>query len=149
MIYDKLNNIGNYKGSNPHLDTAIEYILSHNLDELPIGRTEVDASFVYINVMEAQSAPASERDFEIHKNYMDIQIDLAGTEIIEIGDEASMSVSDYNEETDFGKAECPALTSCTMGKGNFIVCMPSEPHKPGIQACEDTFLKKCVVKVHR
>lgn len=149
MIYDKLNNIENYKGCNPHLDTAIEYILSHDLHKLPMGRTEVDGSLVYINVMEAYSAPVSERGFEIHKNYMDIQIDLKGTEIIEIGDAHVMSVSDYNEETDFGKAECPTLTSCTMGEGNFIVCMPSEPHKPGIKACDDTFLKKCVVKVHK
>lgn len=148
MIYDKLENTEIYKGFNSNLDTALSYIASHDLTSLPLGRTEVDGSNVYINVMEASAAPAQERGFEIHKNYMDIQIDLAGTEIIEIGDSSEMKISDYAEETDFGKAECPVLASCTMGPGNFIVCMASEPHKPGIAAKEDCFLKKCVVKVH-
>ena len=148
MIYDKLKNIEIYKGLYSNLDTAISYLASHDLTALPAGRTEVDGDQVYINVMEASAAPASERGFEIHKKYMDIQIDLTGTEIIETGDSLSMKVSEYNEETDFGKAECPTLASCTMGPGNFIICMASEPHKPGIAASEDLFFKKCVVKVH-
>ncbi len=149
MIYDKLHNIGTYKGVNAHLDTAIDYILATDLHALPMGKTPIDGDLVYISVMEAQSSPSCGRSFEIHKNYMDIQIDLAGTEIIEIGDADAMTVLDYNGQTDFASAACPALTSCTMGEGNFIVCMPCEPHKPGVQAKEDTFLKKCVIKVHK
>lgn len=148
MIYGKLENIGIYRGLNPNLDTALFYLASHDLASLPMGRTEINGSLVYINVMEAFAAPAQERDFEIHRNYMDIQIDLLGTEIIEIGNSESMETADYNEETDFAKASCPTLASCTMGPGNFIICMASEPHKPGIAASDDRFLKKCVVKVH-
>ncbi len=149
MIYDKLTNLHMYKGISPNLDTAIAYLNTHDPSALPMGRTEVAGSQVYINVMDAAAAPEAERGYEIHKNYMDIQIDLSGTEIIEIGDGAAMKVLDYNEETDFGRAECPTLTSCIMGPGNFIVCMANEPHKPGIAAGENRTLKKCVVKVHR
>ncbi len=147
MIYDKLSNVMNYKGFHRNLDTAFSYLSSHDLNELPLGRTEVDGDNVFINVMEASAAPSEEKNFEIHKNYMDIQIDLVGTEIIEIGDSSAMTVNDYNPETDFGTASCQATVSCTMGAGNFIVCMAEEPHKPGVAALSDTFLKKCVVKV--
>lgn len=150
MIYDKLENIRIYAGTNQNLDTAIEYIATHDLNLLPMGKTVVDGDNVFINVMDAEAAPVEERGFEIHKNYMDIQIDLSGTEVIEIGDMAGMRVENYNEATDFGNAFCNTLTSCTMGEGNFIVCMTSEPHKPGIMFSEETKkLKKCVVKVHK
>lgn len=149
MIYDKLTNILLYKGINRNLDTAIDYILNHDISSLPMGKTCVDADWVYINVMEAQAGPPEEKSYEIHKEYMDIQIDLEGVEMIQIGDSAKMTVSHYNAETDFGVVECNDLTSCTMGKGNFIICMTDEPHKPGIAVSDQTNLKKCVFKVHK
>ena len=72
MIYDKLINMGLYKGMNKNLDTAIDFILSNNLNELPLGKTVVDGDNVYINVMDAKASPVEERAYEIHKNYMDI-----------------------------------------------------------------------------
>lgn len=149
MIYDKLENIKHYSGCNPNLDIAIEYIITHDLHKLPLGRTELSGSDVFINVMEAAAAPAKQQNYEIHKNYMDIQIDLSGTEMIQIGDSSDMRVESYNPETDFGVAHCNNLTSCIMGPGNFIICMCSEPHKPGIEVLADTALKKCVFKVHK
>lgn len=149
MIYDKLTNILLYKGINRNLDTAIDYILNHDISSLPMGKTCVDADWVYINVMEAQAGPLEERNYEIHKEYMDIQIDISGVEMIQIGDSAGMTVNNYNAGTDFGIAECNNLTSCTMGAGNFIICMAGEPHKPGIAVSDQTTLKKCVFKVHK
>lgn len=148
MIFDKLSNIGSYKGSNKNLDTAIDYILTHDLNELPMGRTELDGDQVYINVMEATAGPLETRGYEIHKNYMDIQIDLEGIECIKTGDSASMKLVSYKEDSDFGVAECPDLADCIIGPGNFIICMAGEPHKPGIAVGTDTAMKKCVFKVH-
>lgn len=148
MIYDKLSNLTSYLGFCKNLDTALTYLASHDLNSLPMGKTMIDGDHVFLNVMEASAAPSSEKKFEIHKNYMDIQIDLIGTELIEIGDAASMQTESYQEETDFGTVSCKPLVSCTMGVGNFIICMAGEPHKPGVAAEENIFLKKCVVKVH-
>lgn len=149
MIYDKLTNIAQYLGLHANLDIAIRYITTHDLTLLPLGRTELAGDQVYINVMEATAAPLEQQRFEIHQNYMDIQIDLIGTELIEIGDSSNMELDAYNPETDFAFASCPALSSSTIGPGNFILCMANEPHKPGIAASADTALKKCVFKVHR
>ena len=148
MIYDKLSNLTSYLGFCKNLDTALTYLASNDLNCLPMGKTVIDGENVFLTVMEASAAPASEKKFEIHKNYMDIQIDLIGTEIIEIGDVSSMQTESYQEETDFGTVSCKSLVSCTMGVGNFIICMAGEPHKPGVAAEENIFLKKCVVKVH-
>ena len=148
MIYDKLENIGRYKGMNKHLDTAIDYILHNDLSSRPSGRTELDGDNVYINVMEAAAGPLETRKYEIHKKYMDIQIDLAGTEAIHTGDMSAMSIESYDAASDFGSVQCPDLASCTIGPGNFLLCMAEEPHKPGIAVSDDIRLKKCVFKVH-
>ena len=72
MIYDKLINMGLYKGMNKNLDTAIDFILSHDLNQLPMGKTVVDGDNVYINIIDAKAQPVEERAYEIHKNYMEI-----------------------------------------------------------------------------
>lgn len=148
MIYDKLANIGLYKGMNKNLDTAIDFILQNDLNALPLGKNVVDGDNVFVNVMEASAGPLEERNFEVHHNYMDIQIDLAGCERIDTGDMAAAKCGAYSDESDFCVADAPTLAICTIGAGNFIICMPNEPHKPGIATSEDVVLKKAVVKVH-
>lgn len=148
MIFDKLENLKLYKGMNPNLDTAIDFILSHDLNKLPLGKTIIDGENVYMNVMDARAFPVEEREYEVHKNYMDIQMDLAGTERIDTGDSTRTTLKEYDETKDVAKAEAPDLAGCVIGPGNFIICMAMEPHKPNIAVSEDTILKKAVCKVH-
>lgn len=148
MIYDKLSNITLYKGLSKNLDTAIQFISTHDLNELPLGKTTIDGDRVYINVMETKAQPIEERKYEVHKNYMDIQIDLIGTERVDTGDYHQVTLEDYHQENDVAAASSEDLVQCILGPGNFIICMAREPHKPNIAVSDDTFLKKAVVKVH-
>ena len=149
MVYDKISNLEKYLGISPNLDTAIRFLLSQDLNEQPLGHTDIEGRQVFVNVMEAEAMPAETKNFEIHKEYMDIQIDLRGIEVIETGDASSMEIMDYDAAADFGSVKCPTAASCVMGPGNFILCMTSEPHKPGIlHSDEYARLKKCVFKVH-
>ena len=113
-----------------------------------MGKTVVDGDNVYINVMDATAQPIEERSYEIHKNYMDIQMDLVGVERIDTGDCTKMEVGEYNAEKDVAKATAVDLAQCLIGSENFIICMAGEPHKPNIAVSEDTVLKKAVCKVH-
>lgn len=149
MIYDRLENIECYLGCHRNLDTAVRFILENDLSRLPNGRTQIDGDRVFLNIMEAQAAPEEERGYEFHKKYMDIQIDLEGTEIIQIGSRADLQTTQYGEDTDFGSALCSTRVSCTMGPGSFLVCMAQEPHRPGIAAGGDRKLRKAVFKVQQ
>ena len=97
--------------------------------------------------METKAQPLEERKYEVHKHYVDIQIDLAGIERIDTGDTSNTTLLDYDEEKDVATAFAPDLAQCTIGPGNFIICMPQEPHKPNIAVTDETFLKKAVCKV--
>lgn len=147
MIFDQLAHISAYQGIHQNLDTAIAFILSHELDKLPFGRTDIDGSHVFLNKMEAETAPEHTKQFEVHKKYMDIQIDLSGTERIDTGRRISFESFDFDVEKDIGFTDSQTLASCILGPGNFTICMAGEPHKPGISAAEDQKLIKCVLKV--
>lgn len=147
MIFDDLKNIARYKGISRYLDKAIEFLENTDLTSLPIGKTEIWKDKVFANVMEVQAKDKEEIEFEIHRKFMDIQIDIKGKEIIEIGLDMEASSVSYKEETDFGKVSCKKAAECILGEGRFIVCMKEEPHKPSIAAGEEKYLKKCVIKV--
>lgn len=146
MIYDEIKNISRYRGISSNLDTAIDFLEKTDLKSLPLGKTEILDDKVFANVMEVQAKDEEELSFEIHKKYMDIQIDIEGTEMIQIGLGESEILDCYNEKTDFGTVSCARSASCVMGPGRFIVCMGEEPHKPGILQDEKPYLKKCVIK---
>lgn len=148
MIFDKLTSLEVYKGINPNLDTAIDFLMSHDLESLPLGRTEIDGDNVFLNKMEATASPAHTKQFEVHRKYMDVQIDLSGVERIDTGERIPLESFDFDEEKDLGFTDCGTFASCILGPGNFTVCMPEELHKPGIIVTEDAALVKCVLKVH-
>ena len=80
---------------------------------------------------------------------MDLQIDLTGMEMIQIGDSSAMETVSFDPVKDAGTVKCHHLTSCIMGPGRFILCMIMEPHKACIAINEDTVIRKCVFKIHR
>lgn len=78
MIYDLVENIGRYRGICPNLDTAIRFLMDTDLNTLPTGKTEIDGERVYLQIMDAVPHELTEDSYEIHRAYMDIQIDLDG-----------------------------------------------------------------------
>lgn len=147
MIYDEIKNIGKYKGISKWFDLAADFLLSADLTVLPDGRSAICGEDVFINVMEADTVSSNSIDFEIHKKYWDIQIDIEGTEQIQIGCGDRTVTAEYKGQTDFGTYSCKEHIDFVMGWGRFIVCMDDEPHKPTLKCLDSSRVRKCVVKV--
>lgn len=145
MIYDLLENIGRYRGICPNLDTAIRFLMDTDLNTLPTGKTEIDGERVYLQIMDAVTHELTEDSYEIHRAYMDIQIDLDGCEVIGTALDQVTPVGEYSP--DFQAVRAKADASCTMGPGRFIICMPCEAHAPGGLKARPQAIRKCVVKV--
>ena len=79
MVVDKLENIEKYASLNPLFAQAIDFLKSHDLDTLEIGKTELKGKDLLVNV--AQTKPKTKEDakLETHKDFIDIQIPLSGT----------------------------------------------------------------------
>ena len=57
MILDKISNSGRIEALHPGLKTLFDYIKSHDLNALPMGRTELDGNRVFINRAEPELLP--------------------------------------------------------------------------------------------
>lgn len=144
MIYDKIIHANKYFGIQRNLDIALQFIMDTDLNSLPYGITEIDGDKVFVHVMDAEAKNEEDGKFEYHKKYMDIQIDIEGTEIIYLAENWDREVEAYKEDIGFVAAE--KEVSCLMGSGKFVICNVKEPHMPGIKAIDNTYLKKAVIK---
>ena len=164
MIYDLLANIGNYRGMNRNLDKAIDYLMIAKYFE-KIGdhavnisqwvlfmitgtlEEEIDWDRVFLQVMEARTHELTDESYEVHRDYMDIQIDIDGCEVIETALNGVTPIGEYRPDFQKAAACAGAGGRCVMGPGRFILCMAGEAHGPGgcLEQPED--IKKCVVKV--
>ena len=147
MLYDTLENLNQYTGMFANLDTAIEYLENHDLSALPLGRTDIDGDNVYVNVMEADPTPSEGRLFETHSRYMDLQMDLTGSEICEVALGDCEEDTPYDEAKDCGLCTAEASGAVVLGPGRFAVFMVEEPHKPTLKAEGCDHVKKAVFKI--
>lgn len=146
MITDHLDYLSRYRGIHKALDTAIDWLETHNLQELPDGRTTVDGERVFINVMEADLRPAQGAEFEYHRRYADLQIDLIGSEFWEWA-VCSESTEPFNTQTDIGFVCTDAQASGILGDARFALFLPGELHKPSCIHGDCTHVRKAVVKI--
>ena len=147
MIYDKMDNIGRYKGISKWFDQAVDFLIKTDLNSLPFGCTEICENHVFINVMEVDTVEVDTAYFEIHKKYWDIQLDLEGMEKVQIGLGQGIVRDEFREDIDFGTYSNTEHMDCILGSGYFIICMNEEPHKPTLRYGNGSKVKKCVIKV--
>ena len=126
------------------LHRAIDYINSHNLESLPLGKTVIDDD-IYINVMETETK--MENIFEAHRDYIDIHYMIDGEEEIAIAPVENMEVTEqYNSESDcvLGKAKGERHR---VKSGQYCITFPSEAHSPALAVTKPMKIKKAVFKV--
>lgn len=144
MIYDTLAALVAYRGLSASMDVAIQYLLSHDLNALPLGRTEIQGEDVYLLVSDVTYKPAEEGAFEVHRQYADIQLSLTGGEKIGyLPLTAIASWGGYEPDCQLAQ-ENPEGLELPMEKGRFAVFFPQDAHRPGVGQGKG---RKIVVKV--
>lgn len=146
MITDTLQNLPRYRGLHKNLDTAIHWLRHHDPNALPNGRTEVAGDAVFINVMDADLREAEGADFEYHRRYADLQIDLPGGEHWGWA-AAGQETKPFDEASDVGFVAGPEQACGTLGEGRFVLFLPGEPHKPSCRTPDCCKVRKAVVKI--
>lgn len=144
MIYGKIADIQQYKGMSKHFDTVIDWLAKNDLEMLPMGRTEIDGENVFVNVMNAQTRAKEQAEFEVHHQYMDLQINLSGTERYAVGD----CTCEIDAQKDIGFCKGAIQTEGILSKGCFALFVTHEPHMPTLNP-QDTpvMVKKVVFKI--
>lgn len=149
MIYDKKENLMQYKGISKNLDRALDYLAQTDLTNVEAGRYEVDGLHVFALVQAPESKPKEEARWEAHRDYIDIQYLIDGEETIGFQNIGTLTVSEpYSMEKDIvffnenGEGFFPQLVP-----GSFVICFPEDAHMPLICTHEPKQVKKVVVKI--
>ena len=147
MIYDSLKTIEKYKGINELLDEAIDFIANNKLDQLPDGRTEINGDLIYVNVVDSKLIPENEGQYEYHESYIDIHIDIVGSEKILLSEFCGFQTSkEYDCEKDCAFGLGRKTAECALDNNHFCICMPEEPHMPCVGE-KAAAVRKAIFKV--
>jgi YhcH/YjgK/YiaL family protein len=116
---------------------------------VPDGRHEIDGDDVFALVSTYATGPATEKRFETHRLYLDLQYVAAGTERILHAPAHGLAVeAPYDEAKDIAfYAEPRASSSLLLRAGDLAVFHPADAHKPGCMAGGRDTVRKVVVKV--
>lgn len=136
-------------GLHPVLLDALTLALTARPQEKAPGRYELQSDNLFMNVMELTTQLPTEKKAELHAQYVDIQLLLAGEERIQFGvNGAGRQCEERQVEEDYQLcSEIANVQTVTLQPGMFAVFMPGEPHKPGCAVGEPGEIKKVVVKI--
>lgn len=148
MIIDNLNNSHQYRETHKGFAESFDFLKKAVEENLPVGRYEIDSDRVFAFIQEYTSK--TESSFEAHKNYIDIQFIVEGTEVIYASDISSLAVKEeYSAERDIMFLEdCEKASKAVLQKGEYGIFFSWDAHKPGL--CYEGNpgnVKKIVVKV--
>ena len=149
MVYDSIKNCKTYYGMHKNFEKAFDFIKKAVDEDLAVGKYELDGKELFASVQEYDSKTDEQAKNEAHKNYIDIQYVVSGTEIIEsVEIEKAAPNTEYNAEKDvmFYKKSEDAV-KLTLTAGEYAILFPQDVHRPGLCVGAPAPVKKIVVKV--
>lgn len=144
MIIDKMESIRLYAALLPNLENGLKAVEA--LETPEVGRYEFDGG--YFMIQEGATHPLEEGNFEVHRNYIDVQIILEGSE--EVGWQHLSDLNTaipYNPDKDAEFLSGSAEHMMKISAGMFWVGFPQDGHKPCCHTKQQQSYKKIVMKL--
>ncbi|WP_408955404.1 YhcH/YjgK/YiaL family protein [Natroniella sp. ANB-PHB2] len=146
MIIDSLENVADYNITE-RLEKAFAYLQENDFTELEAGKYEVDGEDIFAIVDSYQTKAKEDGFWEGHRQYIDIQYLVEGTELIGYSNLEQMNLQEYNADKDLavftGEGDFLNLKA-----GDFMLLRPQDIHMPGIAVNDDNqTAKKVIVKI--
>jgi biofilm protein TabA len=133
MILDRLEHAAMYRTLAVEIARALDYLRATDLRSLPDGRQVLDGDRLYAIVQRYRPKPAAEAKWEAHRQYIDVQYVVEGTERmgytylrsdlpVRQPYDAQKDIVFYDVAGDL--LEVPA--------GSFVIFTPHDIHAPGL-----------------
>ena len=145
MILDSLENFHLYAGLHPSFPVVGEFLSRTDLSALSLGRHDISGDSIYVNLMELEAHPCEIAQLEYHRQYIDIQIVLSGSEIMGWTALPDLPTGiPFDVEKDCALVKAPVSAWFPVKVGFFTVFLPQDAHAP---CCGEGKIRKAVVKV--
>lgn len=142
MIVDRLEHLKNYSSIHPDLPAVVNFLLTHDLNAMADGKTEIGHGFMNVQTINPKSR--TDARLESHVKMIDIQIPINADEIIGYQPVEETKPGLYNSEKDIIFHAGEADTYIKVKKGMFAIFFPQDVHAPGITTQQ---MRKVVIKL--
>ncbi len=131
MIIDNIKNAHKYYSVHPLFKKAFE-ALSEITTDTSDERITVDGKNIFINLSTYTNKNVDDCLFESHKDYIDIQFVISGSEIIDVCETTGLKTTEDRLETDdiAFYENTDVFSSAYLEEGIFVVLFPGEAHRP-------------------
>lgn len=147
MIVDNLQNLSAYISVNRYFAKIADYMRTHDLASLEIGRYVIDEDNVFLNIQNEPMKSKDDAKIECHRKMIDIQVPLTEAETYGYADVTNRDVVGFDEKNDIGfLPEMSPLYYLTCKVGMFAVFFPQDGHAPMIGNTSKK-IKKAIFKV--
>jgi len=150
VILDRLENASMYRPLGTVIAAALDYLGRADFSRVPDGRHELDGERLFVIVQQYRTKPLAEAMWEAHRQYLDVQFLVQGTERVgyaNLGsDVPALRPYDHGKDIVFYDAEGDFLT---LRAGGFAIFAPQDIHAPGLTAGRSEapeMVRKAVVK---
>jgi biofilm protein TabA len=137
----------------PAIQKGVDYLRNTDVHLMQPGKYEIDGEDMFVLIQEVETKVKSERQFESHIKYVDIQYLISGEE--EIIGFARQHDGHIIVENEF-KTKDMALYHQVEGDmdlhlkpGMFAIFFPSDLHRPICSTSGNTKIKKAVIKINK
>jgi len=148
MIYDKIDNLETYAGISEDIRLGLEWLRDVN-PNIEKGVYELSPRVKAI-VSEYTTQEVNENGYEAHRDYIDIQYLISGSEkICCLPLESLKESKTYRKEIDAAFYEEANINPLEMlvGNGYFAIFYPQDGHMPCLNFGKSENVKKVVVKI--
>jgi YhcH/YjgK/YiaL family protein len=148
MVIDELANYKDYCTKGSLLEKGFEFLVNTYKPGMADERLEIDGDNCFALLQSYNSVPTTEKRFESHVQYIDIQFVGSGREIVEY-----LPVKNLEEEenqmprSDVIFYKSKKGLDLVLKSGHFAIFFPQDGHKPGVVFEYPQEIKKVVVKV--
>jgi len=147
MIYGNRQFTKQYLGISAHLDSALHYLMNHDLSAMEPGRYPIDGDNVWVKISDITSKPEEQALYEAHENFIDIQMVIHGREVIRCAFRRDMeSLLETHPERDVSFFKGTGVPF-HLTDGDYLILFPDDVHAPAL--CEDVpaTIRKALFKV--
>jgi YhcH/YjgK/YiaL family protein len=136
-----------YTSISPRLAKGLKYIQETDFSAMIAGKYELDGENLFAIVSEYETKALKDCALEAHRQYIDIQYILSGTEIIGVNTLRNQIPSKAYDAKDDYALYADDSSHLKMDPGKFAIFFPEDIHMPGVQLDSPQKIRKVIVKV--
>lgn len=148
MILDNIKNLEKYEKVHEQIKNVINFLENFDKNDFKTGRIDINNN-LFASLQTYEPLEASKKDFEVHKDYIDLQYLVTSSERIDFATEDSYGKTyEMDKDGDFFLTNDIAnFSKLILNEGDFAIFFPGEFHKPGCTLEKSVEVKKIVFKI--